>query len=78
MNHSTIFRTFDSDIDTWTSKIGIFGKSFRDLSVTISNASQKISDTINNFDKNVGFWENLKWERFYQEFFRGNRFQGEY
>ncbi len=60
MNHSTIFRTFDSDIDTWTSKIGIFGKSFRDLSVTISNASQKISDTINNFDKNVGFWENLK------------------
>ncbi len=60
MSHSTIFRTFDSDIDIWTSKIGIFGKSFRDLSVTISNAFQKIGDTINHFDKNVGFWENLK------------------
>lgn len=55
-----IFRTFDSDIDKWTAKIGIFGKSFHDLGVAINNAFKSAIDNIDNLDGNVGFWESLK------------------
>lgn len=55
-----IFRTFDSDIDKWTAKIGIFGKSFHDLGVAINDAFTSAVDNIDNLDQNVGFWESLK------------------
>ena len=62
-----IFKTFDSKIDKWTSKIGIFGKSFNDLGKSINefgtalnNAFESAINNIDNFDENVGFWESLK------------------
>lgn len=61
MNKSTIFKTFDSKIDKWTSKIGIFGKSFNELGTAVNNAFESVFDAaINNSEKNVGFWESLK------------------
>lgn len=62
-----IFKTFDSKIDKWTSKIGIFGKSFNNLGKSINefgtavnNAFESVINNIDNFDENVGFWESLK------------------
>ena len=55
-----IFKTFDSDIDKWTAKIGIFGKSFNELGTAINNAFKSVIDNLDNFDENVGFWESLK------------------
>ncbi len=55
-----IFKTFDSKIDTWTSKIGIFGKSFNELGTAVNNAFKKTIDNIDNFDEKIGFWESLK------------------
>lgn len=60
INHSTIFKTFDSDIDKWTAKIGILGKSFNELGTAVDNAFKAVIDNIDNFDENVGFWESLK------------------
>ena len=36
--YSMIFKTFDSKFDKWTSKIGIFGKSFNELGTDVNNA----------------------------------------
>lgn len=58
--YSTIFKTFDSKIDKWTSKIGVFGKSFNELGTAVNEAFKSVIDNINNFDENVGFWESLK------------------
>ena len=55
-----IFKTFDSKIDKWTSKIGIFGKSFNELGTAINEAFKSAIDNLDNFDENVGFWESLK------------------
>ena len=55
-----IFKTFDSKIDKWTSKIGIFGKSFNELVTAVNDAFKSVIDNIDNFDENVGFWESLK------------------
>ncbi len=55
-----IFKTFDSKIDKWTAKIGIFGKSFKEFGTAVNDAIKSAIDNINNFDKNVGFWESLK------------------
>lgn len=60
IKHSMIFKTFDSNIDKWTSKIGIFGKSFNELGTAINEAFKSAIDNLNNFDENVGFWESLK------------------
>ena len=58
--YSMIFKTFDSDIDKWSSKIGIFGKSFNELRTAINDAFKSVIDNLDNFDENVGFWESLK------------------
>jgi len=58
--NSLIFKTFDSKIDKWTSKIGIFGKSFNELGTAVSNAFKSTIDNLDNFDENVGFWDSLK------------------
>ena len=42
-----IFKTFDSDIDKWTSKIGIFGKSFNDIFDSINKRKLDIDNLIN-------------------------------
>lgn len=55
-----IFKTFDSKIDKWTSKIGIFGKSFNELGTAVNEAFKSAIDNLDNFDENVGFWESLK------------------
>ena len=60
INHSMIFKTFDSKIDKWTSKIGIFGKSFNELGTVVNNAFKSVIENLDNFDENVGFWESLK------------------
>ena len=60
ITYSTIFKTFDSDIDKWTSKIGIFGKSFNELGTAVNDAFKSVIDNLDNFDENVGFWESLK------------------
>ena len=55
-----IFKTFNNDIDKWTAKIGIFGKSFNELGTAINNAFEASIDNIDNFDENIGFWKTLK------------------
>lgn len=55
-----IFKTFNNDIDKWTAKIGIFGKSFNELGTAINNAFEASINNIDNFDENIGFWETLK------------------
>ncbi len=55
-----IFKTFNSDIDKWTAKIGIFGKSFNELGTAINNAFKSTIDNIDNFNEDVGFWSSLK------------------
>ena len=39
-----IFKIFDSDIDKWTSKIGIFRKSFNELRTAINDAFKSVID----------------------------------
>ena len=48
-----IFKTFDSDIDKWTAKIGIFGKSFNELVTAANNAFKSVINNLDNFDENV-------------------------
>lgn len=60
IKYSMIFKTFDNDIDKWTSKIGVFGKSFNELGTAVNEAFKSVIDNIDNFDKNVGFWESFK------------------
>lgn len=55
-----IFKVFDNNIDKWTAKIGIFGKSFNEIAIAINNAFESTIDNINDFDQNIGFFENLK------------------
>lgn len=59
-DYSMIFKTFDNDIDKWTAKIGIFGKSFNELGTAVDNAFKSVIDNLDNFDENVGFWDSLK------------------
>ena len=67
INHSMILKTFDSKIDKWTSKIGIFGKSFNEIGTAIYNACKSYIDNIDNFDEDVSFWESLKNNLFSQK-----------
>lgn len=56
-----IFKTFENnDIDKWTSKIGIFGKSFNELGTIINNVFKTYLNDIDDFDKNISFWDALK------------------
>ena len=56
-----IFNTFENnDIDKWTTKIGIFGKSFNELGTAIDSAFKTYIDNIDNFDKDISFWDALK------------------
>lgn len=56
-----IFKTFkNNDIDKWTAKIGLFGKSFNELGTAINGAFKTYIDNINNFDKDISFWDALK------------------
>lgn len=55
-----IFKTFDNDIDKWTAKIGIFGKSFNELGAAVNKAFEDIIDNIDNFDEDISFWDALK------------------
>ena len=55
-----IFKTFNNDIDKWTAKIGIFGKSFNELGTAINNAFQEYIDNIDNLDEDVSLWDALK------------------
>lgn len=55
-----IFNTFNNDAEKWTSKIGMFGKSFDELRNSVNNSFKEIIDNIDNFDKDVSFWESLK------------------
>lgn len=56
-----IFKTFqNNDIDKWATKIGIFGKSFNELGTAINGAFKTYIDNIDNFDKDISFWDALK------------------
>lgn len=56
-----IFNTFkNNDIDKWTAKIGLFGKSFNELGMVINSAFKTCIDNIDNFDKDISFWDALK------------------
>ena len=55
-----IFKTFDNDIDKWTAKIGIFGKSFNELGNAVKDAFETTIDNIDNFDEDISFWDALK------------------
>lgn len=65
--HSMIFKTFDSDIDKLTSKIGIFGKSFNTIFDVKNQRKIDIDDLIvykgmslDNAEKQIGsFWNYL-------------------
>lgn len=54
-----VFKTFNSNIDTWTTKIGIFGKSFNELSTAINNSFDSVINNLDHFDEDIGFWESL-------------------
>ncbi len=56
----TIFKTFDSSIDKWTAKIGVFGKSFHAIGTAVNDALEAVINNLDNFDEDVGFWESLK------------------
>lgn len=58
--YSMIFKTFDNDIDKWTAKIGIFGKSFNELGAAVNNAFKSAMNNIDNLDENVGFGEIIR------------------
>lgn len=59
--NSTIFNTFkNNDIDKWTAKIGVFGKSFNDLGVAINNTFKAYINNIDDFGNNISFWDALK------------------
>lgn len=55
-----IFKTFDNDIDKWTAKIGILGKSFNELGNAVRVAFKTTIDNIDNFDEDISFWDALK------------------
>lgn len=55
-----IFKTFNNDIDKWTAKIGIFGKSFNELGTAIKNALWTSRNEVNNFGEEISFWDALK------------------
>ncbi len=56
----TIFKTFDSSIDKWTAKIGVFGKSFHAIGTAVNDSLEAVINNLDNFDEDVGFWESLK------------------
>lgn len=60
MQNSMIFKTFDSYIDKWTSKIGILGKSFNEIGNAVNDAFKSVIDNIDNFNEDVSFGESLK------------------
>ncbi len=46
INHSMIFKTFDSDVDNMSSKWGMFGKSFSDIGNDITTKWKQVTDYI--------------------------------
>lgn len=56
-----IFTTFkNNDIDKWTAKIGVFGRSFNELGTAINGAFKTYIDNIDDSTKNVSFWDALQ------------------
>ena len=56
-----IFTTFqNNDIDKWTAKIGVFGRSFNELGTSINGAFKTYIDNIDDSTKNVSFWDALQ------------------
>ena len=52
-----IFQTFNSDIDKWTTKLGLLGKSFSEIGTVVTDA---FASSMNNTVEANGFWGNLK------------------
>ena len=67
-----IFKTFDNDIDKWTAKIGILGKSFNELGTAVKNAFNSVIDNIFDFEQDIGFWESLKNNLFSKDWIRNS------
>lgn len=66
---STIFKTFDSDIDKWTSKIGVFGRSFNQIWDAISSKVSEINKNFQATDDLIGSIKNSGdsiWKRLYE------------
>lgn len=67
VNNSMIFKTFNNDIDKWTAKIGVFGKSFNAIFDAKNQKKIDINDlivykgmTLDEAKKQVGsFWSYL-------------------
>ena len=55
-----IFKTFDSNVDKWTTKIGTFGMSFQNLGTTISTSFQRAKDAAENSENSAGFFQTFK------------------
>ena len=64
---STIFKTFDSDIDKWTSKIGVFGRSFNQIGTAVTNKLIDFNDEFERTGKIASSWKNTDsiWKRLY-------------
>lgn len=66
INHSTIFKTFDSDIDKISSKWGMFGRSFNDIGTAIvgritdiNKSFQATDDLISSIKDSDSIWKRL-------------------
>ena len=55
---STIFKTFDSDIDKISAKWGVFGKSFNDIGDAIRNKLIDFNDEFERTGKLADSWKN--------------------
>lgn len=60
LKYNTIFKTFDSDINKWTAKIGVFGRSFNKIGTAINDAFVTTIDNITNFEEDIGVWDSLR------------------
>ncbi len=55
-----IFKTFDSNINKWTAKIGMLGMSFHNLGTAISTSFQTAKNATENPDNSTGFFKTFK------------------
>lgn len=64
---STIFKTFDSDVDKISAKWGIFGRSFNDIGNAITNKLIDFNDEFERTGKIASSWKNTDsiWKRLY-------------
>ncbi len=64
---STIFKTFDSDVDKISAKWGVFGRSFNDIGNAITNKLVDFNDEFERTGKIASSWKNTDsiWKRLY-------------